>query len=75
MPRGVLGFQGCRGGQGWTWSTFKSSMGTYLHPACKVFDKMAARTKYLNFAKLFYGDDSNNVWHLLVVLVCKVELI
>jgi hypothetical protein len=34
---------------------------------------MAARRNFLNFAKLFLGGDSNNVWLLKVVLVCKNE--
>jgi hypothetical protein len=51
----------------------KSSMGTYMNPACKVFDTMPARKLFLNFAKSFYGCDSNNVWHLVLVLVCKFE--
>jgi hypothetical protein len=35
----------------------------------------AARDLNLNFSKIFYGCYSNNVWHLLVALVCKVRLI
>jgi hypothetical protein len=38
-----------------------------------VFDEMAEREKYLNFGKLFIGCDSNNIWHTVVVLVCKME--
>ena len=53
----------------------KLGMGSYLVPACKVFDTMAARTFILNFVKIFYGCDSNNVWHLLVTLVCKMKLV
>jgi hypothetical protein len=30
---------------------------------------MAERDLNLNFAKIFYGCDSNNVWHLLMALV------
>ena len=45
------------------------SMGTFLYPVCKVFVEMAARNFISNFAKLFYGDDSNNVWHLVMALV------
>ena len=47
-------------------------MGTYRNPACKVLDEMAARDIFLNFAKIFGGVDSNNVWHKLVVVVCKM---
>jgi hypothetical protein len=36
---------------------------------------MATRALLLNFAKLFGGCDSNNIWHTLMVLVCKMELI
>jgi hypothetical protein len=43
-------------------------------PACHVFDQMAARTFYLNFAILFGGVDSNNVGHTMVVVVCQIEL-
>jgi hypothetical protein len=47
----------------------------YLVPAHQVFDEMAERTLNLNFAKIFYGDDSNNVWNIMVVLVCKMEVV
>jgi hypothetical protein len=50
-------------------------MGTYMNPACKMFDRMAARRIFLNFAKPFFGCDSNNVWLLMVVLVCKMKLV
>jgi hypothetical protein len=36
---------------------------------------MAARNIFLNFATLFGGVDSNNVWNTMVVVVCKMELI
>ncbi len=29
----------------------------------------------LNLAKILYGCDLNNVWHLLVALVCNLELV
>jgi hypothetical protein len=47
--------QGCRGGQGWTWSPPKLSMGTILYPAQQVFDEMPARKRFLNFGKIFGG--------------------
>jgi hypothetical protein len=37
-----------------------------------VFDDMAARAKFLNFAKIFGGVDSKMIWHMLVVVVCKM---
>jgi hypothetical protein len=43
--------------------------------AHKVFDKMAERKEFLNFAKLFGGVDSNIIWHTMVVVGCKVELV
>jgi hypothetical protein len=43
--------------------------------AHKVFDQMAAREIFLNFAKIFGGVDSNNIWHKLVVVVCKMKLV
>jgi hypothetical protein len=50
-------------------------MGTYLYYAHQVFVKMAERTLFLNFAKLFGGCDSINILHMLVVVVCKVKLV
>jgi hypothetical protein len=41
--------------------------------ACQVFDEMAAWDSNSNFAKLFLGSGSNNVWHTVVVLVCKMD--
>jgi hypothetical protein len=72
MWRGCRDAEGVRVGLG---PPFKSSMGTTLSPACKVFAEMSARNIFLNFSKSFYGGDSNNVWDLMVVLVCKGELI
>ena len=83
--RGTNAWHGPRGPrrsqwwQKWGWFSLKSagykSVWSKSNCAYQVFDEMAEREKYLNFVKLFYGDDSNNVWHLLVVLVCKIELI
>jgi hypothetical protein len=36
---------------------------------------MAARSKLSNFEMNFGGVDSYNIWHTMVVVVCKVELI
>jgi hypothetical protein len=44
-------------------------------PACHVFDQMVARTFLLNFANLFGGVDLNNVWSIMVVVVCKMVLV
>jgi hypothetical protein len=35
---------------------------------------MAARKEFSNFAEIFGGVPSNNHWHTLVVVVCKMEL-
>ena len=43
--------------------------------AHQVFDVMAEREKFLNFVKPFGGVDSNHIWHKLVVVGCKMELI
>jgi hypothetical protein len=40
-----------------------------------VLDQIAAREKIWNFAKIFGGVDSNNIWNTMVVVVCKMELI
>jgi hypothetical protein len=34
---------------------------------------MAARVSNSNFSKLFLGSGLNNVWHTVVVLVCKMD--
>jgi hypothetical protein len=34
-----------------------------------------AREVFSNFAKIFGGVDSNNVWNTMVVVVCKMKLI
>jgi hypothetical protein len=36
---------------------------------------MVARTFLLNFANLFGGVDLNNVWSIMVVVVCKMVLV
>jgi hypothetical protein len=36
---------------------------------------MAAREIFLNFAKILGGVDSHIIWHTMVVVVCKMELI
>jgi hypothetical protein len=40
-----------------------------------VFDDMAARKEFSNFAVNFGGVYSNKVWHTMVVVVCKMELV
>jgi hypothetical protein len=53
----VGGDQGTRedqkGDQSLAIALFEIVVCVYLVPAHQVFDEMAARTKYLNFAKLF----------------------
>ena len=41
--------------------------------ACQVFDEMAAWDLNSNFAKLFLGCGLINVWHTVMVLVCKMD--
>jgi hypothetical protein len=36
---------------------------------------MAARRKFSNFEMNFGGVDWNKVWHTMVVVVCKIELV
>jgi hypothetical protein len=36
---------------------------------------MAARDELWNFAMIFGGVDSYIIWHTMVVVVCKIELI
>jgi hypothetical protein len=40
--------------QGRTKSSPKSSMGNIRYPACKVFDEIPERNKFLNFVNLFW---------------------
>jgi hypothetical protein len=55
MLRGEVRLQGSRGGQGWTWSKHKLSMGSNFNSAHKVFVEMAERNLFLNFEKIFGG--------------------
>jgi hypothetical protein len=66
-------------GQGWTKSNQKSSMGSSLYTACKVFVKMAEREKFSNFENSFGGSHLYNHRDIMVVVVfilvkiCKVS--
>jgi hypothetical protein len=55
VQEGEVMLQGCRGGQGWTWSKQKSSMGFKLDAVHKVFVKMAERKMFSNFGNIFGG--------------------
>jgi hypothetical protein len=53
---------------------FKLGMGSYLYYAHKVFDKMAEKTLFLNFAKIFGGLQSYiNRSRMEVVVVKMVQ--
>ena len=71
---GEVMLQGSRGGQGWTWSKPKLSMGTISPPACQVFDIMPERKILLNFEMIFGGLQSYIKRSRMEVVVVKMKL-
>jgi hypothetical protein len=63
------GAEGGSGGQRWTWSKPKCSMGFKFPTACKVFVVMPEREKVSNFGNSLGGSQTYNHRSRLVVVV------